>query len=364
MRKKVLFIDRDGTLIVEPPDEQVDSLEKLEFLPGVIVNLHKIATELDFELVMVTNQDGLGTTAFPEEKFWIVQNKMLTTLANEGILFSDILIDRTVPQNKAPTRKPGTGMLTDYMTGDYDLKNSFVIGDRITDINLAQNLGCQAIYISKSKHAGAVLSTTDWGQVYQFLACPPRTAQVNRITGETNISLKLNLDGTGQTQVETGLGFFNHMLELLARHSGCDIELKVNGDLNVDEHHTIEDTAMVLGEGFTMALGDKRGIGRYGFLLPMDESLAQVALDFSGRSQLIWQVTFKREKIGDMPTEMFYHFFKSFCDTARCTLNIKAEGGNEHHKIEAVFKAIAKAIKMAITRDPGEKKIPSTKGVL
>jgi imidazoleglycerol-phosphate dehydratase/histidinol-phosphatase len=364
MKKKVLFIDRDGTLILEPSDEQVDSLEELEFLPGVIVNLHKIATELDFELVLVTNQDGLGTAAFPEENFWPVQNKMITTLANEGIVFSDILIDRTLAQEKAPTRKPATGMLTNYMSGKYDLKNSFVIGDRKTDIQLAQNLGCKAIYISENKDSGAALTTTDWQQIYHFLALPPRIAEVSRITGETKIKLLINLDGTGKTKIETGLGFFNHMLELLGKHSGCDIVLKTEGDLQVDEHHTIEDTALVLGEGFTKALGDKRGLKRYGFLLPMDESLAQVALDFSGRSQLVWQVDFKREKIGEMPTEMFYHFFKSFCDTARCTLNIQAKGGNEHHKIEAVFKAVAKAVKMAIARNPSEKKIPSTKGIL
>jgi imidazoleglycerol-phosphate dehydratase/histidinol-phosphatase len=269
-----------------------------------------------------------------------------------------------VPKDNAPTRKPGIAMLNHYMTNNYDLKNSFVIGDRITDIQLAQNLGCQAIYINNSNHKDAVLSTTDWRQIYQYLALPPRIAEINRTTGETKIALKLNLDGKGRNKIESGLGFFNHMLELFAKHAGCDIELQVNGDLQVDEHHSVEDTALVLGEAFYKALGDKRGMERYGFLLPMDESLAQVALDFSGRSQLVWQAEFKREKIGEMPTELFYHFFKSFCDTARCTLNIKVEGQNEHHKIEAVFKAVAKAIKMAIVRHPGEKRIPSTKGVL
>lgn len=364
MQKKVLFIDRDGTIIVEPEDEQVDALEKLEFLPGAIVNLHKIATELDYELVLVTNQDGMGTPSFPEEKFWPVQNKMLKTLANENVEFSDIFIDRTLSHEKAATRKPGTGMLTKYMNAAYDMANSYVIGDRTTDIQLANNLGCQAIYVNKKRNKDAVLSTNDWNKIYRFLSLPPRTAEIKRVTGETKIGLKLNIDGTGQAKIKTGLGFFNHMLELFTKHSGCDISLTVQGDLHVDEHHSVEDTAIVLGEGFSKALGDKRGMERYGFLLPMDESLAQVAMDFSGRSHLEWQVAFKREKVGEMPTEMFYHFFKSFCDSARCTMNIKAEGRNEHHKIEAIFKSVARAVKMAVKRDPDNKKIPSTKGLL
>lgn len=362
--KKVLFIDRDGTIIAEPPDEQIDSLEKLIFVPGVIVNLHRIATELDFELVMVTNQDGLGTDSFPEDTFWPAHNKMLTTLEGEGIRFSEILIDRSLPHQNAPTRKPRTGMLEKYLQGNYDLANSFVIGDRPSDAELAKNLGSRMIFFSKTAHLKTDLSTTDWNKIYRFLRFPPRAAQVNRNTSETEIAVRLNIDGSGKAEIDTGLGFFDHMLEQLARHSGCDLRIRVSGDLQVDEHHTIEDTALALGEAFSRALGDKRGIDRYGFLLPMDDSLAQVVLDFSGRNWLVWNAEFTREKIGEMPTEMFFHFFKSFSDTAKCNLNIKAEGQNEHHKIEAIFKAVAKSIKMAVRRNEGNRQIPSTKGAL
>ncbi len=367
--KKVLFIDRDGTLIVEPPEDfQVDSLEKLAFIPKCITNLHKIATELDYELVMVTNQDGLGTESFPEATFWPAQNKMLHTLENEGVSFSKILIDKTFEKENAPTRKPKTGLLTHYLEGqqkgEYDLVNSFVIGDRLTDVELAKNLGSKAIYFSAETTKDAALCTNDWAKIYEFLKYPPRRASVERNTSETKISIDLNVDGTGQSSIDTGLGFFDHMLDQLARHGNCDLKIKVNGDLHIDEHHTIEDTALALGEAFLKALGNKKGIYRYGFLLPMDESLAQVAIDFSGRNWLVWEAEFKREKIGEMPTEMFYHFFKSFTDTARCNLNIKVDGQNEHHKIEAIFKAFAKAIRMAVSRDPQSDRIPSTKGSL
>jgi imidazoleglycerol-phosphate dehydratase/histidinol-phosphatase len=362
--KKVLFIDRDGTIIVDPPDEQVDSLEKMEFLPAVIVNLHKIANELDFELVMVTNQDGLGTDSFPEEQFWPAHNKMLQTLENEGIHFSDILIDRSFPDDNASTRKPGTAMLAKYIDGDYDLRNSFVIGDRITDLVLAKNIGSRAIFIHNKPNADADLSTKDWNEIYQFLRSLGRVVEIKRKTKETDIELRLNLDGIGKGSIDTGVGFFNHMLELFAKHAQCDILLSVKGDLDVDEHHVIEDTAIVLGESFYKALGNKKGIERYGFLLPMDESIAEVAVDFSGRSELIWKADFRREKIGDMPTELIYHFFKSFSDSAKCNLYIKVEGKNEHHKSEAIFKAVARAIRMAITKNPQNLQIPSTKGVL
>ena len=363
--KKVLFIDRDGTLIVEPPEDfQVDSLEKLAYIPKCITNLHKIATELDYELVMVTNQDGLGTKSFPEDTFWPAQNKMLQTFKNEGITFSEILIDKTFERENAPTRKPRTGLLTHYMEGEYDLANSFVIGDRLTDVELAKNLGSKAIYFSTETAEDAALCTNDWTKIYEFLKYPPRQASVVRNTSETQISIDLNVDGTGQSSIDTGLGFFDHMLDQLARHGNCDLKIRVSGDLHIDEHHTIEDTALALGEAFLKALGNKKGIYRYGFLLPMDESLAQVAIDFSGRNWLVWEAEFKREKIGEMPTEMFYHFFKSFTDTARCNLNIKVEGQNEHHKIEAIFKAFAKAIRMAVSRDPQSNRIPSTKGSL
>jgi imidazoleglycerol-phosphate dehydratase/histidinol-phosphatase len=362
--KKVLFIDRDGTIIIEPPDEQVDSLEKMEFLPGVITNLNRIANELDFELVMVTNQDGLGTNSFPEEKFWPAHNKMITTLENEDIHFSDILIDRTLPDVNASTRKPGTGLLNRFTGNNYDLAKSFVIGDRKTDIQLARNLGCKAIFIGSKPNNKADFTATGWKEIYEFLRSQERITEIKRVTRETDITFKLNLDGTGKAKINTGIGFFNHMLELFAKHSGCDIACKVKGDLDVDEHHTIEDTAIVLGEAFAETLGNKKGIDRYGFLLPMDESIAEVAVDFSGRSELIWKANFQREKIGDMPTELIYHFFKSFCDSVKCNLYIKVEGKNEHHKSEAIFKAVAKAIKMAINRNPENPQIPSTKGIL
>ncbi len=363
--KKVLFIDRDGTIIIEPADEQIDSLEKLAFFPKAISNLRKIAEETNFELVMVTNQDGLGTESFPEDTFWPAHNKMLDTLKGEGISFSEIIIDRTFPHENAPTRKPGIVLLKKYMTDEYDLANSYVIGDRISDIELAANLGAQAIFISEKSSDKAVLSTTDWDLVYQFLQLPPRTATVQRITNETKINIALNLDGNGTYHIHTGLGFFDHMLDQLSKHSGIDLDISVEGDLHIDEHHTIEDTALALGETFLKALGNKMGISRYGFLLPMDDALAQVGIDFSGRPWLVWDATFTREKVGDMPTEMCYHFFKSFSDAAKCNLNIQVSGENEHHKIEAIFKAFAKAIKMAIARDTKNlHALPSTKGLL
>jgi len=363
--KKVLFIDRDGTLIVEPPvDYQVDSLEKLEFYPGVFRNLSAIAKELDFELVMVTNQDGLGTESFPFEDFIRPQEKMLKAFENEGIVFSDILIDKSFEHENLPTRKPGTGMMAKYIYGDYDLKNSFVIGDRLTDVRLAKNLGTQAILIGDSINEDAVLTTMNWQDIYQYLKEIPRKATVSRKTNETGIEVEVNLDGSGKSEISTGLHFFDHMLEQISRHGNMDLKIKVEGDLQVDEHHTIEDTGIVLGEAFLKALGKKKGIERYGFLLPMDDCLAQVALDFGGRPWLVWEADFKREKIGDVPTEMFYHFFKSFADSARCNLNIKAEGENEHHKIESVFKAFAKALKMAVNRSDLNFNLPSTKGSL
>lgn len=378
--KKVIFIDRDGTLIKEaPPTYQIDSFEKLEFYPGIFTWMKRIATELDFELVMITNQDGLGTTSFPEESFWPVQHFVMKSLANEGIHFSKICIDRTLPDEKAPTRKPGTGMLMEYMDNPaYDLAGSFVIGDRITDVQLAKNLGCKAIWLNEDSSLGAaeiigglaelndivVLETTNWKTVYELLRLGQRIVQHERNTNETKISLLMNLDGKGNMQISTGLHFFDHMLEQLSRHSGVDIALSVTGDLHIDEHHTIEDTAIALGEAFAKALGNKAGIERYGFTLPMDDCLAQVAIDFGGRSWLVWDVVFKREKIGDVPTEMFIHFFKSFSDAARCNLNIKAAGENEHHKIESIFKAFAKSIKLAIKRDVENMALPSTKGIL
>lgn len=365
MKKKVLFIDRDGTLIKEPPtDFQVDSLEKLEFIPKAISNLRKIAEECDYELVLVTNQDGLGTDSFPEEDFWPAQNKMLKTLEQENIHFAAIHIDRSFEHEQAPTRKPRTGMLTAYFSEDYDLSNSFVIGDRITDIQLAQNLGSKAIFYGE--HQGdAVLSTQDWDAIYTFLKLPPRKATVHRKTSETDISIELNLDGSGACSISTGLHFFDHMLDQLGKHGSTDLSIQVKGDLHIDEHHTIEDTALALGEAYAKALGDKKGIYRYGFLLPMDDALAQVAIDFGGRPWLVWDAKFSREKVGDMPTEMFFHFFKSFSDSAKCNLNISITGDNEHHKIEAAFKGLARAIKMAVQRDPRNlNQLPSTKGVL
>lgn len=364
MKKKVLFIDRDGTIIIEPPDEQVDSFEKMEFYPRVIHHLRRIATELDFELVMVTNQDGLGTDSFPEETFWPVQNKMLQILESEGIRFDDIIIDKTFPHENAPTRKPGIALLTKYLNGSYNLQNSFVIGDRKTDIQLAKNLGCQAIYIHSKKDRDAVLTTLDWNEIYNFLAIPERVVEKTRKTHETDIKIKINLDGTGKSNINSGIGFYDHMLELFAKHASCDLALKVKGDLQVDEHHTVEDTALCLGEAILEALGDKRGIERYGFLLPMDESIAEVAIDFSGRPELVWKTKFKREKVGELPSELFQHFFKSFSNAAQCNLYIKAKGENEHHKIEAIFKAFAKSVKMAVKREPGNRSIPSTKGSL
>ncbi|MBM3169104.1 MAG: bifunctional histidinol-phosphatase/imidazoleglycerol-phosphate dehydratase HisB [Bacteroidetes bacterium] len=365
MKKKVLFIDRDGTIIKEPPVTfQIDSLEKLEFVPKAISNLRKIAEELDYELVLVSNQDGLGTDSFPEKDFWPAQYKMLKTLEQENVHFSAIHIDRSLDHENAPTRKPRTGMLTSYFSEAYDLENSYVIGDRITDLQLAQNLGAKAIFYGENQ-ADAVLSTKDWDEIYTFLKLPPRKAVVHRKTSETDISIELNLDGSGACSISTGLNFFDHMLEQLGKHGSTDLSIQVKGDLHIDEHHTIEDTALALGEAYAKALGDKKGIYRYGFLLPMDDALAQVAIDFGGRPWLVWNASFSREKIGDMPTEMFFHFFKSFSDAAKCNLNVTLTGENEHHKIEAGFKGLARAIKMAVQRDPKTlNQLPSTKGVL
>ena len=369
--KKVLFIDRDGTIIHEPiTDQQVDSYEKLAFLPNAISNLKKIAQELDYELVMVTNQDGLGTQSFPEDTFWPAHNKMLEILASEGIEFTAIHIDRSFPADNLPTRKPGIGMLSEYFNGSYDLANSFVLGDRETDVQLAKNLGAQGIFIGKQTIStelseSLALTCTGWDEIYRFLKLPARKVSHQRNTHETKIQIELNLDGSGKAANQTGLGFFDHMLDQIAKHANVDLAVTVQGDLHIDEHHTIEDTAIALGEAFTLALGDKRGINRYGFLLPMDECLAQVALDFSGRNWLVWEASFKREMIGEMPTEMFSHFFKSFSDAAKCNLNIQASGENEHHKIEAIFKAFAKTIRMAVERDiKNLNSLPSTKGLL
>ncbi len=361
--KKVLFIDRDGTLVIEPPvDYQLDNLEKLEYYPGVFQWLARIAAELDYVLVMVTNQDGLGTDSFPEETFWPAQNKIIQAFKNEGIVFSEILIDKSFPEDNAPTRKPRTGLLNKYIFGDYDLANSYVIGDRATDIELAKNLNAQGIFIGE-KNEEAVLCTTNWTNIYNFLKAIPRKATVTRKTNETDICVSVNLDGSGKSKLDTGIGFFDHMLEQIARHGNLDLEVTVEGDLEIDEHHTIEDVAITLGEAVLNALGSKKGIERYGFLLPMDDCLAQVAIDFGGRPWLVWQAEFTREMVGEMPTEMFMHFFKSFSDSAKCNLNIKAEGENEHHKIEAIFKAFAKAIKMAVS-STGNYSIPSTKGTI
>jgi len=374
MKKKALFIDRDGTLIFEPHDEQIDSLEKLEFLPKVFRNMYFIQKNLDYELVMVTNQDGLGTASYPEETFWPAHNKVLRAFENEGVTFDDILIDRSFPHENLPTRKPGTGMLGKYLNGDYDLANSFVIGDRLTDIQLAKNMGAKGILINngdlvelmeKQELANhCVLVSDDWDDIYACVASPERTAEIVRTTKETSISVQLNLDGSGVCEISTGLHFFDHMLIQIGRHSGVDLKINVKGDLEVDEHHTIEDTALALGEAFRKAVGQKLGMERYGFCLPMDDCLALAAIDFGGRPWLVWDADFKREKVGDMPTEMFLHFFKSFSDAALCNLNIKAEGTNEHHKIEAIFKATAKAIKMAVKRDIFNFELPSTKGKL
>ncbi len=370
--KKVLFIDRDGVLILEPADEQIDSLEKLAFYPGVFSGLGKIAANTDYELVMVTNQDGLGTDSFPEPTFWPAHNKLLKSLENEGVKFNNICVDRSFARENKPTRKPGTGMLTEYLKGDYDLKNSFVIGDRLTDVELAKNLGAKGILInngslkekltSQNLAEHCALITTSWEDIYKFVSNTQRKAYVTRTTKETDIQIEVNLDGQGKADIKTGLAFFDHMLDQLARHGNTDLTIHVKGDLHIDEHHTIEDTALALGDAYLKALGDKRGIERYGFCLPMDDCLAQVAIDFGGRPWLMWEAEFKREKIGEMPTEMFYHFFKSFSDTAKCNLNIKAEGTNEHHKIEAIFKAFAKTIKMAVKKEGNL--LPSTKGTL
>lgn len=376
MKKRVLFIDRDGTLVKEPAgDYQLDSLEKLEFIPRVIRNLYFIRKNLDFELVMVTNQDGLGTTSFPEETFWPPHNMMLQTFANEGIAFDDILIDDSFPEDNSPNRKPRTGMLKKYMTDEYDLENSYVIGDRLTDMELALNLEAKGIWLHGKEGADEelmayhcnlwpVLTTDNWDKITEYLFAGERTATIDRVTKETNIHLELNLDGTGKSDISTGLAFFDHMLEQISRHSGMDLTIQAKGDLRVDEHHTIEDTALVLGEALAKALGDKRGTERYGFSLPMDDCQASVVLDFGGRPWLVWDAPFFRERIGDVSTEMFFHFFKSLSDAAKMNLNIKAEGTNEHHKIESIFKALARAIRMAIKRNIYKYELPSTKGSL
>jgi imidazoleglycerol-phosphate dehydratase/histidinol-phosphatase len=377
--KKILFIDRDGTLVIEPPlDYQLDNLEKLEFYPSVFRWLGEIVRKMDFELVIVTNQDGLGTASFPENTFWPPQNAMIKAFENEGIVFKEVLIDRSFPHENSPNRKPKTGMLQSYLTGEYDIENSYVIGDRITDVQLAKNLNCKAIWINHNEGKGnseientlselkdtIILETTHWKDIYTFLAAGERKAKVQRTTKETDILIEVDLDGTGVGKMDTGIGFFDHMLDQIAKHSGINLSITVKGDLHIDEHHTVEDTALALGEAFKLAIGNKLGIQRYGYCLPMDDCLCSVALDFGGRPWLVWDADFKREKIGELPTEMFMHFFKSFSDTALANLNIKAEGQNEHHKIEGIFKAFAKAIKVAIKRDPEHLVLPSTKGVL
>lgn len=380
MTKKILFIDRDGTVIMEPPvTNQLDAFSKLEFYPHVFEYLSKIVKKLDYDLVMVTNQDGLGTDIFPEEAFWPLQNFVIKTFKDQGIEFSEIFIDKTFAHENKATRKPGVGMLKKYFDKEkYDLKNSFVIGDRLTDVELAKNLGCKAFFINNFQELGTseitvsleelknviALETQKWEDIYNFLKLPPRKISHSRNTNETKINVGINLDGNGKADIKTGLGFFDHMLEQVAKHSGMDIKIHCDGDLHIDEHHSIEDVALAFGDAVLLALGKKRGIERYGFLLPMDDSLAQVAIDFGGRSWLVWDAEFKREKIGEMPTEMFYHFFKSFSDASKSNLNIKAEGTNEHHKIEAIFKAFAKSIKMAIRRDPLNNALPTTKGIL
>ena len=362
--KKVLFIDRDGTLVIEPPvDLQLDSLEKLEFYPGVFQWLSRIVRELDYEIVMVTNQDGLGTSSFPEETFWPAQNKILEAFTNEGVDFDEIYIDKSFPEDNAPTRKPRTGLLNKYLYGNYCLEDSFVIGDRASDIELAKNLNAQGIFIGNENMPDAVLSTANWREIYEFLKSNPRCAKRVRKTSETDIAVEINVDGNGPSIISTGLGFFDHMLTQISKHGSMELSIEVKGDLEIDEHHTIEDVAITLGETFAQALGAKKGIQRYGFLLPMDDCLAQVAIDFGGRPWLVWDAEFTREMIGDVPTEMFMHFFKSFSDGAKCNLNIKAEGSNEHHKIESIFKSFAKAIKMAVEKT-NNYSIPSTKGIL
>jgi imidazoleglycerol-phosphate dehydratase/histidinol-phosphatase len=376
--KKVLFIDRDGTLIKEPADEQIDSFAKLEFYPKALYYLSKIAKELDYDLVMVTNQDGLGTEGHPEANFWPVHHFLINTFAGEGVVFKEVIIDRTYARDNAPTRKPNTGLLQHFFTEAYDLPNSFVIGDRINDVVLARNLGAKAIWIRNNDLLGAnelldkvesltdiiALQTHDWEDIYTMLKAGTRVISHERNTNETKISIKIDLDGTGKGTINTGLKFFDHMLDQIARHGSIDLNIKTDGDLEIDEHHTIEDTGIALGEAFAKAIGNKLGLERYGFCLPMDDCLAQSAIDFGGRSWIVWEAEFKRERVGDVPTEMFYHFFKSFSDAAKCNLNIKAEGENEHHKIESIFKAFAKSIKMAIKRDSEKLVLPSTKGVL
>ena len=374
--KKILFIDRDGTLALEPENYQLDSFDKLIFYPGVFNSLGKISRELDFELVMVTNQDGLGTPNFPENTFWPTHRFLLKCFENEEIIFDDIYIDKSLPSDNAPTRKPGIGLLKKYINNkNYDLENSYVIGDRLTDMELALNLGAKGIFISNDEklvemeisenlNNSISLKTTKWNEIYSFLKLKQRVVTKKRVTNETKINLDLNLDGNGESDINTGIAFFDHMLNQIARHGNMDIKLSVHGDLEVDEHHTIEDTAIILGEAFYSALGEKIGIERYGFSLPMDDCLAQVSIDFGGRNWLVWEADFKREMIGKMPTEMFMHFFKSFSDGAKANINIKAEGSNEHHKIEAIFKAFAKAIKFAIKRDPNKMILPTTKGSL
>jgi imidazoleglycerol-phosphate dehydratase/histidinol-phosphatase len=378
--KRILFIDRDGTLIREaPPSYQIDSFDKLHFYPFVFEAMGKIARDLDYELIMVTNQDGLGTATFPEEHFEPVQRFVMEALANEGILFSAVHIDKTLPQDHAPTRKPGIGMLTGYLNNpQYDIGNSFVIGDRITDMQLAKNLGCRGIWLNNEPGLGnkeisstkeeleavIALETTHWNAIFEFLRLGIRHIVHERNTTETKIRIDLNLDGNGRAKIRTGLGFFDHMLEQLARHGKMNLEIHTEGDHHIDEHHSIEDTGIALGEAFAMALSDKRGMERYGFALPMDDAEAKVLIDFGGRNWIVWNASFRREKIGDMPTEMFFHFFKSFSDAAKCNLNIECHGDNEHHKIEAIFKAFAKAIHMAVKRDPMHHFLPSTKGVI
>ncbi|GAB1308835.1 bifunctional histidinol-phosphatase/imidazoleglycerol-phosphate dehydratase HisB [Urechidicola sp. KH5] len=377
-KRKVLFIDRDGTMIKEPADEQTDSFEKLEFYPKALAYLPKIAKELNYELVMVTNQDGLGTEVYPENTFWPIHNFIMKTFEGEGVVFDEVFIDRTFAKDNQPTRKPNTGLLTQYFSDAYDLENSFVIGDRLTDIELAKNLGAKGIFINDETNFGTdeitvkreeldtviAIESNDWEAIYTFLKLDDRVAEIKRKTNETDIYIKLNLDGTGKSDIATGIAFFDHMLDQIARHGSMDLTIKVDGDLEVDEHHTIEDTAIALGEVFADALGNKLGIERYGFCLPMDDCLAQVAIDFGGRNWLVWDAEFNREMVGKMPTEMFLHFFKSFTDGAKANLNVKAEGQNEHHKIEAIFKAFAKAIKVAVKRDVDKMILPSTKGLL
>lgn len=365
MKKRVLFIDRDGTIIVEPPvTRQVDSLDKVEFLPGAITALSSIAQLSAFELVMVTNQDGLGTPSFPESDFWPAQNLVVTMLRNEGIHFADICIDRSFPEENLPTRKPGTAMLTRYRTGEYDLEGSFVIGDRATDVELARNLGCGAILLGESDTPHAALTTQSWTEIESFIFSQTKRGSYARTTTETSVSCEVGLYGRGSCVIATGLGFFDHMLTLLGSHAGFDLTIKAAGDLHVDEHHLIEDVGIVLGEAIRQALGDRSCIARFGFTLPMDESLAQVAFDLAARPHLAWDATFRREMIGDMPTEMFKHFFRSFADTLRCALHVSVQGENEHHKAEAIFKCVGRALRSAVARDRAQRGVQSTKGVL